>query len=144
MNTEINQSQIRGFSFRDGTYILLYKRTHVIIGTCIIRNNMCRYLTTSIISEKIVTTISLDNIVEAIIRNLTEIEIISGKKKESCIGNIVNASFDTRFIISFVFSVSHSQTVLVFVSIYFSVVLKRELLKFHGPWKKSLLKKIFS
>lgn len=42
---------------------------------------MCRYLTTSIISEKIVTTISLDNIVEAIIRNLTEIEIISGKKK---------------------------------------------------------------
>lgn len=137
MNTEINQSQIREFSFRDGTYILLYKRTHVIIGTCIIRNNMCRYLTTSIISEKIVTTISLDNIVEAIIRNLTEIEIISGKKKESCIGNIVNASFDTRFIISFVFSVSHSQTVLVFVSVYFSFVLKRELLKFHGPWKKA-------
>lgn len=83
VNTEINQSQIRGFSFRDGTYILLYKRTHVIIGTCIIRNNMCRYLTTSIISEKIVTTISLDNIVEAIIRNLTEMEIISGKKKEN-------------------------------------------------------------
>ena len=81
VNTEIKQFQIREFSFRDGTYILLYKKTHVIIGTCIIRNNMCRYLTTSIISEKIVTTISLDNIVEAIIRNLTEMEIISGKKR---------------------------------------------------------------
>lgn len=49
----------------------------------------------------------------------------------------MNASFDTRFIVSFVFSVSHSQTVLVFVSVYFSFVLKRELLKFHGPWKKA-------
>lgn len=63
---------------------------------------MCRYLTTSITSEKRVTIISLDNSVKTIATYLTEMKIISEekKKKEFNIGNVANVSFDTRYILS--------------------------------------------